>query len=211
MTNQFSPSGDFSLQEKQYKYAPRLSTGTTRCIELLDFPKGVEDLTNRDKLKRSKLNDMFFSTQELALLTGPMSIYDSNQQSIKVSKEIGELQKTKKVFIKGEFPKEIKRNNYEKAINEINEKFVLNWPKIKELKNKDIDVNLSFDSDPETSDLEMIYTIYVMDLNKTEVEIVWNKLRKLFNEIIDNIKHNQPKYRKKLEDLENLAVIHIEW
>ena len=70
---------------------------------------------------------------------------------------------------------------------------------------------MSFESDPETSDLEMIYTIYVMALNKSEVEIVWNKLRKLLNQVIDNIKHNQPRYRRKIENLEKLAVIHIEW
>lgn len=196
---------------KQHNYVSQSMKIAPLVNGSIDLHKNVELVKTQDDSGGKELNYKFFSNQNWVLLDGLFPIYAHNQQSLKESNEINVQKETKKVFIKGEFPKEIKRNNYEKAINEINEKFVLNWPKIKELKNKDIDVNLSFDSDPETSDLEMIYTIYVMDLNKTEVEIVWNKLRKLFNEIIDNIKHNQPKYRKKLEDLENLAVIHIEW
>ena len=211
MTNQFSPKGGFSLLEKQHNYVSQWSKIPSIDKGSLDFRKSVEAVTTRDKPRSSKLNDKIFSSQEWTLLVGSMPIYDSNQQSIRVSKENSERQKMKKVFIKGEFPKEIKRNNYEKMINDINQNFVLDWQKIKELENKDIDISLSFESDPESSDLEMIYTIYVMDLNKNDVEIVWNKLRKLFNGIIDNMKHSQPRYRRKVEKLEQLAVIHIEW
>ena len=211
MTTKFSPNWSFSLPEIQYNYVSQWQSDTSIDKGSLDFQKNVETVTTRDKTSISILSDNFFSSQELTLLAGPMSIYDSNQQSVRVSKEISERQKPKKVFIKGEIPKEIKRNNYEKIINDINQNFVLNWQKIKELEDKDIDIYLSFESDPESSDLEMIYTIYVMDLNKNDVGIVWNKLRKLFNGIIDNMKHSQPRYRKKVEKLERLAVIHIEW
>ncbi len=211
MTTKFSPNWSFSLPEIQYNYVSQWQRDTSIDKGSLDFQKNVETVTTRDKTSISILSDNFFYSQELTLLAGPMSIYDSNQQSVRVSKEISERQKPKKVFIKGEIPKEIKRNNYEKIINDINQNFVLNWQKIKELEDKDIDIYLSFESDPESSDLEMIYTIYVMDLNKNDVGIVWNKLRKLFNGIIDNMKHSQPRYRKKVEKLERLAVIHIEW
>jgi hypothetical protein len=211
MINQFSPNGGFSLLEKQHNYVSQWSNDPSIDKGSLDFRKSVEAVTTRDKPRSSKLNDKIFSSQEWTLLVGSMPIYDSNQQSIRVSKEINERQKMKKVFINGEFPKEIKRNNYEKIINDINQNFVLDWQKINELEDKDIDISLSFESDPESSDLEMIYTIYVMDLNKNDVEIVWNKLRKLFNGIIDNMKHSQPRYRRKVEKLERLAVIHIEW
>jgi len=122
-----------------------------------------------------------------------------------------DMKMTKKVSIRGELPKEIKGRNYGKIIEKINQNLVSEWQNIKELEDKEIDVNLSFESDPGSSALEMIYTVYVMGLDKIYVEIVWNKLRKLFNGIINDLKHSQPGYRKKIEEMERLAVIHIEW
>ena len=197
--------GKQNYYTSQWANVPSIVNGS------IDLHKTVELVSTNDNSSANELIHKIFSSQNRVLFEDTLPIDAYNQQPLKESKEFNDLRKVKKVFIKGEFPKPIKRNIYEKVINEINKQFVINWQKIKELEDKDIDVNLSFESDPETSDLEMIYTIYVMDLNKSEVEIVWNKLRKLLNQVIDNIKHNQPRYRRKIENLEKLAVIHIEW
>ena len=210
MTNQFLPNGGFLLPEKPYNYVSQWPKDITIDKESFDFYQSVEVIQKHDKRKRHELN-RFFSNQELVLLANPMVTYAGNQQSIRMSKEVNSLKTTKKVFINGELPREIKRQNYEKIIEKINQKFALNWQNIEELNGKDIDLNLSFEIDPESSDLEMIYTIYVMDFDKSKIEIVWSELRKLFNEIINTLKRSQPRYRKKVEDLERLAVIHIEW
>jgi hypothetical protein len=211
MINQFSTNGGFILPENQYNYVSQLSMNTSIGMKMLNFPKKVKDVTKRDNSKSIKINDEIYSNQESELLIDPTITFAGNQQSVKMLKEVNDLKMTKKVSIRGELPKEIKRRNYEKIIEKINQNFVSDWQNIKELEGKDIDVNLSFESDPESSALEMIYTIYVMDLDKNDVEIVWNKLRKLFNRIINNLKHSQPRYRKKIEEMERLAVIHIEW
>ena len=211
MINQFSTNGGFILPENQYNYVSQLSMNTSIGMKMLNFTKKVKDVTKRDNSKSIKINDEIYSNQESELLIDPTITFAGNQQSIKMLKEVNDLKMTKKVSIRGELPKEIKRRNYEKIIEKINQNFVSDWQDIKELEGKDIDVNLSFESDPESSALEMIYTIYVMDLDKNDVEIVWNKLRKLFNRIINNLKHSQPRYRKKIEEMERLAVIHIEW
>lgn len=197
--------GKQNYHTSQWANVPSIVNGS------IDLHKTVELVSTHDNSSANEFIHKIFSSQNRVLFEDTLPIDAYNQQPLKESKEFNDLRKVKKVFIKGEFPKAIKRNIYEKVINEINKQFVINWQKIKELEDKDIDVNLSFESDPETSDLEMIYTIYVMALNKSEVEIVWNKLRKLLNQVIDNIKHNQPRYRRKIENLEKLAVIHIEW
>jgi hypothetical protein len=196
---------------KQHNYASQRENVPSIVNGSIDLHKTVNLVTTHDSSSEKELNYKIFSSQNWVSFEYARSIYANNQQGLKESKEINDQKKTKKVFIKGEFPREIKRKNYGKVINEINKQFVEKWQKIKELEDKDIDVNLSFESDPETSDLEMTYTIYVMDLNKSDVEIVWNKLRKLLNEVFDNIKHNLRRYRSKVENLEKLAVIHIEW
>jgi hypothetical protein len=196
---------------RQYDYVNQLTNTLNIVNESIDLPKSVELVTALDNRFTDELNYKTLSNQNWELFGGSLPIYASDQQSLNEPKAINDRKKTKTVFIKGEFPKEIRRNNYEKVINDINQNFVSEWQNIKELIDKDIDVTLSFEGDPESSDFEMTYTIYVMDLHKNDVEIVWNKLRKLFNEVINNIKHNQPRYRRKLENLEKLAVIHIEW
>jgi len=205
MINQFSTNGGFILPENQYNYVSQLP------MIISTANQKVKDVTKRDNSKSIKINDEIYSNQESELLIDPTITFAGNPQSVKMSKEVNDLKMTKEVSIRGELPKEIKRRNYEKIIEKINQNFVSDWQNIKELEGKDIDVNLSFESDPESSAPEMIYTIYVMDLDKNDVEIVWNKLRKLFNRIINNLKHSQPRYRKKIEEMERLAVIHIEW
>ena len=211
--NQISLNGNSSLNMKEHNYGHHrrgLPNGDSKTFNSVE---PIEEIMRRglDKPSQVKLDKKALSITELASSGSSFAYFTGNLHPVNISKRKSDLQETKEVFMRGNIPKEIKRHNYEKIINEINQNFVLDWQKIKELENKDIDINLSFESDPESSNLEMIYTIYVMDLNKNDVEIVWNKLRKLFNGVINNMKHTQPRYRKKVEKLERLAVIHIEW
>lgn len=211
MFNSFSPLFGSSMRDKQHDFVSSTNSNTSTYGDPLDFNKSAGSITMYNNSRRSKLNDRTYSNQELTLMEAPIITYDSNQQSNVAATDNGEYQKMKKVFVKGEIPKEIRKNNYGKIINYINQRFVMEWRKIEELENKDIDISLSFESDPESSDLEMIYNLFVMDLKEEEIEIVWKKLRKLLNRIIDNMKRSQPKYRKKAEKLEKLIAIHIEW
>lgn len=199
------------MLKNQYSYAYQWAKEASQNLEFLNSYRNVEPVTTYDKQVDIVLNENISFNQEVELLTSSIITLNNRQPSTEPTKGISEKQKTKKVFIDGEIPKEIKRKNYDKLINEINQNFASDWQKIKELEYKDIDIRLSFERDPESSNIEAIYTIYVMDLNMNDIEIIWSRLRKLLDQNIDRMKHNQPRYRRKIEKFEQIAVIHIEW
>lgn len=213
MISQISLNGNSSLNMKEHNYGHQRRGLPNGDSKIFNSVESMEEIMRRglDKLSQVKLDKKALSIIEWAS-SGSSFVYSTgNLHSVNVSKSKSDLQETKEVFIRGNIPKEIKRHNYEKIIDKINQEFLLKWKDIKDLKGRDIDINLSFETDPENSDVEMVYTIYVMDLDKNEIETVWNELRKLFNQITSTLKHNLPRYRKKVENLEQMAIIHIEW
>jgi hypothetical protein len=211
--NQISLSGNSpsSMKEYNYEYPSEVVPGWDSKIS--NSVEAEEEIIRRrfDKPSQVKLDKKALSIPGLVSSSGSFVNFTGNIHPVNISEIKSDSQGTKKVFMRGNIPKEIKRQNYEKIIDRINQAFLLKWQDITELKDKDIDINLTFETDPESSDAEVVYTIYVSDLDTNEIETVWNELRKLFNQITNTLKHNLPRYRKKVENLEQMAVIHIEW
>ena len=199
------------MKEYNYEYPSEVVPGWDSKIS--NSVEAEEEIIRRrfDKPSQVKLDKKALSIPGLVSSSGSFVNFTGNIHPVNISEIKSDSQGTKKVFMRGNIPKEIKRQNYEKIIDRINQAFLLKWQDITELKDKDIDINLTFETDPESSDAEVVYTIYVSDLDTNEIETVWNELRKLFNQITNTLKHNLPRYRKKVENLEQMAVIHIEW
>lgn len=199
------------MKEYNYEYPSEVVPGWDSKIS--NSVEAEEEIIRRrfDKPSQVKLDKKALSIPGLVSSSGSFVNFTSNIHPVNIPEIKSDSQGTKKVFMRGNIPKEIKRQNYEKIIDRINQAFLLKWQDITELKDKDIDINLTFETDPESSDAEVVYTIYVSDLDTNEIETVWNELRKLFNQITNTLKHNLPRYRKKVENLEQMAVIHIEW
>lgn len=86
-----------------------------------------------------------------------------------------------------------------------------NWVSIDELKSKDVDIHIYFENYPDETTSEIIYRIFIMDLTKNELELIWLKLRVLFDRITDRMKRAYPKYRKTIERFSELVSINVEW
>ena len=199
------------MKEYNYEYPSEVVPGWDSKIS--NSVEAEEEIIRRrfDKPSQVKLDKKALSIPGLVSSSGSFVNFTGNIHPVNIPEIKSDSQGTKKVFMRGNIPKEIKRQNYEKIIDRINQAFLLKWQDITELKDKDIDINLTFETDPESSDAEVVYTIYVSDLDTNEIETVWNELRKLFNQITNTLKHNLPRYRNKVENLEQMAVIHIEW
>lgn len=119
--------------------------------------------------------------------------------------------KKKVTFLESKLPKEIKKLNMKNLIYLFNQEIENKWRTVGSLQDKDIDIVVSFENEEDSSEFEMIYTFFVMNLNENEIEFVWRDLRKFIDQILEGMKRDYPMYRKKIEIIADFVAIHIDW
>ncbi len=110
----------------------------------------------------------------------------------------------------GYLPGKLSNSATKFILNRINEDLVKEWRLNIGVDVFDIDVKLKFRKDIEEGGNEAIYTVYVPNLTKENIPLVWNNLRKFYNKVIENNKNKYRKYRNEIEKLHKISYIQLD-
>lgn len=144
-------------------------------------------------------------------IASPISVIDS---PIFVATNIGFIKqkiKENKVHFDEYYPTGFKNKATKDVIMDINNELAHLWKQNLGVDAFDIDIKLEFQKDPEERYYNATYTVFIPNLNSQDIPIVWDKLRTIFNEVMESSKRKFRRYRKIIEKLSEISFIQLDW
>ena len=108
-------------------------------------------------------------------------------------------------------PRKLDNKTLRVILRSINDDIARIWRSKKPEYAFDIDIKMEFQRNLEDECYEIVYTVFVPNLNKEDIPIVWNDLRKSYNNTIERKKRNLKKYREYLKKLSDMTYIQLDW
>ena len=153
-------------------------------------------------------NSTHFSSFKTSTLINDFNVSVYNSTNLIDKKEHS---KERDIEFDGYLPKGWNNNASKYVLKHINDDLIKVWRSNTGIDAFDIDIKLEFHKDPEEGEYKVIYTVYVPNLTKKDIPIVWNNLRKLFNNTIKKNKSTHRKYRSLIEKLSEISYIQLDW
>ena len=117
---------------------------------------------------------------------------------------------TRQISIDEKFPDELNTSEYRIIVKSIAKSFAYYLHNITDIF-KNADISMDFEHPLYEREPKIIFTVYVENIKKEDIEDAWKKLRNILDGLFYTMEKMNPEDRKKLKKMYDMCFVHLEW